>query len=241
MAGTRCAGIDWASEAHEVCISDEGIAIERFATTHDEQGIADLTQRLLKLGVDRVAIERPDGILVERLLAAGLEVLAIHPNQLKAARPRYAVAHGKSDRFDAFVLAELARTDAHRFPALRTRSRRDEGPANPHPLARGSCRGQGRAGQSVARPTGGVLAWRPDLRRRRLPDLPRLHRSLPEPRGRQGIGRRSGWPPSWPATAIAGAPIPPSWWPGSTRPQGARRAGGARSPPECGARLGRGA
>ena len=30
-------------------------------------------------------------------------------------RPRYAVAHGKSDRFDAFVLAELARTDAHRF------------------------------------------------------------------------------------------------------------------------------
>ena len=83
--------------------------------THDERGIAGLVRRLAKLGVDRVAIERPDGILLERLLDAGLEVLAIHPNQVKAARARFAVAHGKSDRFDAYVLAELARTDAHRF------------------------------------------------------------------------------------------------------------------------------
>lgn len=117
MAGMT-AGIDWASEAHEVCISEEGEAVERFSVTHDERGIAGLARRLTKLGVTRVAIERPDGILVERLLAAGLEVLAIHPNQVKAARARFAVAHGKSDRFDAYVLAELARTDAHRFRAV---------------------------------------------------------------------------------------------------------------------------
>lgn len=117
MAGMT-AGIDWASEAHEVCISEEGEVLERFSVAHDERGIAGLARRLTKLGVDRVAIERPDGILVERLLAAGLEVLAIHPNQVKAARARFAVAHGKSDRFDAYVLAELARTDAHRFRAL---------------------------------------------------------------------------------------------------------------------------
>jgi transposase len=118
MAGTRTAGIDWASEAHEVCITDEGRVAERFSAGHDERGIAALAARLLKASVARVAIERPDGILVERLLAAGLEVLAIHPNQVKAARARFAVAHGKSDRFDAYVLAELARTDSHRFRAL---------------------------------------------------------------------------------------------------------------------------
>lgn len=112
------AGIDWAAEAHEVCISNEGEVSERFSAAHDERGIAALAKRLAGLGVARVAIERPDGILVERLLAAGLEVLAIHPNQVKAARARFAVAHGKSDRFDAYVLAELARTDAHRFRAL---------------------------------------------------------------------------------------------------------------------------
>jgi transposase len=111
-------GIDWASEAHEICVSEEGRVLERFSAAHDERGIASLARRLSRAGVCRVAIERPDGILVERLLDAGIEVLAIHPNQVKAARPRFAVAHGKSDRFDAFVLAELARTDAHRFRAL---------------------------------------------------------------------------------------------------------------------------
>jgi transposase len=112
-------GIDWASEAHEVCISDEGRVTGRFSPAHDEEGMVELVTRIIRAGVARVAIERPDGILVERLLAAGIEVLAIHPNQVKAARPRFAVAHGKSDRFDAYVLAELARTDAHRFRALR--------------------------------------------------------------------------------------------------------------------------
>ena len=118
MAGTRTAGIDWASEAHEVCISEEGRVTQRFSVAHEERGIVELARKLRGAGVARVAIERPDGVLVERLLAAGLEVLAIHPNQVKAARARFAVAHGKSDRFDAYVLAELARTDAHRFRAL---------------------------------------------------------------------------------------------------------------------------
>jgi transposase len=35
-----------------------------------------------------------------------------------AARDRFRAAGGKSDRFDAFVLCELARTDSHRFRAL---------------------------------------------------------------------------------------------------------------------------
>ena len=51
-------------------------------------------------------------------MAAGIVVLAIHPNQVKAARERYRAAAGKNDRFDAFVLCELARTDRHRFPVL---------------------------------------------------------------------------------------------------------------------------
>src|SRR5947207_10506962 len=65
-----------------------------------------------------VAIERPDGLLVERLLDAGLQVLPLHPNKVAAARARFRVSRGKSDRFDAFVLCELARTDHHRFRVL---------------------------------------------------------------------------------------------------------------------------
>ena len=73
---------------------------------------------LLEHGVCRVAIERPDGLLVDRLTDAGIAVMAVHPNQVKAARPRFSAAGGKSDRFDAMVLCELARTDAHRFRIL---------------------------------------------------------------------------------------------------------------------------
>ncbi len=112
-------GIDWASDWHDVHIADEQgvpLAAERFS--HDEAGINSLIELLLEHDVQACAIERPDGLLVGRLLAGGICVLAIHPNQVKAARDRFRAAAGKDDRFDAMVLCELARTDRHRFPAL---------------------------------------------------------------------------------------------------------------------------
>jgi transposase len=111
--------VDWAKDEHAVLVADEdGERLWSATIVHDEAGIAELCRRLVCLRVMRVAIERPDGLLVERLLDAGLIVLAIHPNQVKAARDRFRPAGGKSDRFDAFVLCELARTDSHRFRVL---------------------------------------------------------------------------------------------------------------------------
>ncbi len=112
-------GIDWADEWHDVRIADAngGLVCQR-RLTHDEDGICALTGLLVEHGVTLAAIERPDGLLVGRLLAAGITVLAIHPNQVKAARDRFRAAAGKTDAFDSFVLCELARTDAHRFHAL---------------------------------------------------------------------------------------------------------------------------
>lgn len=113
------AGVDWASQEHAICVVDaNGRILEGRRYRHNEAGIQALCGRLLRLGVARVAIERPDGLLIERLLDAGLTVVAVHPNQVVAMRPRYSVAGGKSDGFDSFVLAQLARTDAHRFRVL---------------------------------------------------------------------------------------------------------------------------
>jgi len=112
-------GIDWAAEWHDVDVADEHgtrLLAARFA--HDERGVCALIAALIEHRVARVAIERPDGLLVGRLLAAGITVLAIHPNQVAAARDRFRAAAGKSDRFDSFVLRELCRTDSHRFPVL---------------------------------------------------------------------------------------------------------------------------
>ena len=119
MSELRFAGVDWASEEHAVCVVDEdGRIVEGRRYRHNEIGIRALCGRLVRLDVRLVALERPDGLLIDRLLDAGLAVIAVHPNQVKASRPRYRAAGGKSDGFDSFVLAELARTDSHRFRVL---------------------------------------------------------------------------------------------------------------------------
>ena len=115
------AGIDWAKDEHALCVLDAaGRKILECRYAHEERAIERLCRSLVQMSVERVAIERPEGILVERLLECGLTVVAIHPNQLKASRPRFRASGGraKSDSFDAFCLAELARTDHHRFRAL---------------------------------------------------------------------------------------------------------------------------
>lgn len=119
MGEGRFAGVDWASEEHAVCVVDgDGRIVEGRRYRHDERGLRALCNRLIELGVLLVAVERPDGLLIERLLDSGLQVIAVHPNQVAASRPRFSASGAKSDNFDAFVLAELARTDAHRFGVL---------------------------------------------------------------------------------------------------------------------------
>jgi transposase len=120
-AAVPAAGIDWAKDEHTLCVLDAaGRKILECRYAHEERAIERLCRSLVDVGVERVAIERPEGILVERLLDAQITVLAIHPNQLKASRPRFRASgsRAKSDSFDAFCLAELARTDHHRFRAL---------------------------------------------------------------------------------------------------------------------------
>jgi transposase len=118
--GAEGAGIDWAAEENMLCAVDaqgRRLATEPFA--HDEAGVGALIDRMRELGAGKVAIERPEGLLVDRLLEAGITVLPVHPNALKATRPRYEASGGKSDGFDAFCLAELSRTDSHRLRELR--------------------------------------------------------------------------------------------------------------------------
>jgi transposase len=115
----RTAGIDLASEEHRlVVVEGEGRRLEERRVPHTEEGLVSLVRRLCELQVARVAIEQPNGVVVDRLLETGIAVVAVHPNQLAAARDRYRAGGGKSDGFDAYVLAELARTDMHRLRPL---------------------------------------------------------------------------------------------------------------------------
>jgi len=117
---TKCfAGLDWASRTHAVCVIDaRGSVRTQFELNHDAAGLAELCRRLKAAGVTAVAIERPSGLVVDSLLEAGLQVVPIHPNVVKATRPRYRSHGGKSDACDAYLLADLLRTDGHRFKPL---------------------------------------------------------------------------------------------------------------------------
>jgi hypothetical protein len=68
----RYAGIDWATEKHDVLVADEtGAEVVAATFAHDEKGLSSLCRTLVRLDVCLVAIERPDGLLVERLLERG--------------------------------------------------------------------------------------------------------------------------------------------------------------------------
>jgi transposase len=117
--GHRTAGVDWARDDHAVAVVDaSGQVVERFSVAHTDAGIRDLVRRLARAGAHAVAIERPDGPVVDALLEADLTVVVISPNQLKNLRSRYGSAGNKDDRFDAFVLADTLRTDRARLRPL---------------------------------------------------------------------------------------------------------------------------
>ena len=95
------------------------------ATGHDREGLATLVawlKRHAAPGETKVAIERPSGLLVDALVEAGFVVTPIHPNVVNACRPRYRAAAAKSDPGDAYILADILRTDGHRLRALEPQS-----------------------------------------------------------------------------------------------------------------------
>lgn len=121
MYGTYV-GIDWASAEHAVCVLDVGgERLDRFLVAHTGEGLDQLIRRLGSYG-DRtevvVAIERPDGLVVDRLLETGHPVVAVKPAAVRAYRSGETPSGAKSDRADAETIAEYLRLKAGRLKPL---------------------------------------------------------------------------------------------------------------------------
>jgi transposase len=118
--------LDWGNERHAVCVVDaEGKVAAHFEVAHDAAGLAELRTRLAKVAPHAevpIAIERPSGLIVDALVDAGHTVVPIHPNVVKACRPRYRAVASKNDLGDAYLLADVLRTDGHRFRPLAPQS-----------------------------------------------------------------------------------------------------------------------
>ena len=114
-------GIDWAAETHAVCVMNaRGNIAAEFTIEHSADGIATLIRRLARHGMAGdmpVAIERPDGRLVDLLLEAGHPVVPVKPNAIKTWRDGEVLSGAKSDARDAAVIAEYLRLRAHKLKA----------------------------------------------------------------------------------------------------------------------------
>ncbi len=116
------AGIDWAAKEHAVtvldAVTDKG---HRTAIQHTAEGFDRLVAWLGRFGDPAdlpVAIERPDGRLVDRLLQAGHPVVAVKTNAIKAWRESETISGAKSDPGDADVIADYLRVRHHRLRVL---------------------------------------------------------------------------------------------------------------------------
>jgi transposase len=115
-------GIDWASQTHAVCVlDDDGRKVSAFQVTHTAEGFEQLTGRLRRLGDPAavpVAIERPDGRLVDLLLEAGHPVVPVQPGAIAAWRKAEVRSGAKDDPSDAETIAEYLRLRRHKLREL---------------------------------------------------------------------------------------------------------------------------
>jgi transposase len=111
-------GIDWGSQAHQVCLMAAGRRPEQRQFRHRAEGLTALVRWLETCGdpgTVAVGIEVPHGAIVETLQERGFMVFSLNPKQLDRFRDRHSVSGAKDDRRDAFVLADALRSDLHKF------------------------------------------------------------------------------------------------------------------------------
>ena len=117
---TAFVGFDWASDHHDVVLVDQrGKIVEDFRFDDTAEGWQRLIRKLDKYPDVAVAIETSSGATVERLLEAGCAVYPVNPKAAKRYRERKAPSGTKTDRLDAWSLADALRLDGHTWRALR--------------------------------------------------------------------------------------------------------------------------
>jgi len=107
QSDSQFVGIDIAKGHLDVCVVP---ATQRFHFSHDDAGLKELLEKLLKIRPALVVVEATGGYerrLAAELLAAGLPVAVVNPARVR----HFAKAHGKlakNDRIDAHNLALFA-------------------------------------------------------------------------------------------------------------------------------------
>ena len=116
---THYLGFDWAKDHHQVVIVDrQARIVAEFQFEHSLEGWNTWRERMRDYPALAVAIETNQGAAVEQLLQSSVTIYPINPRSAKAYRQRKVPTTNKTDRLDAWSLAEALRTDGQSWRPL---------------------------------------------------------------------------------------------------------------------------
>jgi len=116
---TFFAGFDWAKDHHDVVVVDaQGSLVDEFRIDHSIDGWKLWRQKSANSPGLAVATETSSGPAVEQLLESGVTVYPVNPMNAKRYRERKCSSGNKTDRHDAWALADALRLDGHGWRAL---------------------------------------------------------------------------------------------------------------------------
>lgn len=113
------AALDWASDHHDVVVvASTGALVAEFRFAHTATGWAEFTAKMKPFVGAPLALETSSGPAVDQLLQRGWTLYPINPKAAERYRERKAPSGTKTDRLDAWSLADALRTDGHAWRVL---------------------------------------------------------------------------------------------------------------------------
>jgi hypothetical protein len=120
---TAYLGIDWGEQKHQRCFMNEaGAVIQQLSVDHSVEGFLKLETICQSLGTSPaeivIGLETAHNLLIDLLVERSYPAIYIlPPSQVKSNAGRYAQSGAKDDLRDAWVIADMLRTDRGRFHA----------------------------------------------------------------------------------------------------------------------------
>lgn len=118
-------GIDWSQDKHDIgYMNDSGRQELYQVIAHSQRGFQQFHEKCQALGLEKeachIGIETSYNLLVDELWSYGYSnIYVIPPSVVKATRGRFRNSGARNDRSDAYLLADLVRTDRHRLQPWR--------------------------------------------------------------------------------------------------------------------------
>ena len=113
------ASLDWADDHHDVVVVDgSGIIAADFRFAHTAAGWAEFTEKMKPYEGCPLTLETSSGPAVDQLLQRNWALYPVNPKSAQRYRERKVPSGTKTDRHDAWSLADALRTDGHAWRRL---------------------------------------------------------------------------------------------------------------------------